>query len=722
MLIPYLVSSVHNEVNAQYAIPHSVFGSGATAISNNDHKITGTLGQPLIGQSKNSTTSGLGGFWHQVIALQESLISISLPDTSARQFTKLVVPITVNTDSMIGLGQFVLEYDSSEVSFESAQVNSQIPGFVVSQVNENLPFAPTNSNSNKNVLIQISGGGAGAFSGLKDVIDVTLTIIGSPGAETIIYFDQSANHTFLTTINLTELTDQMLSFKAGTIQILAPKFDINGEILYTSSLIAVPGCVVSLQGIGFEETGLDGSYEFTDLPIGKYTMIPETRGKIGSAISGADALVLLRYLAFLQSLDENQMHAADVTNDRKVSGSDGLAMLRYLAFYSTNIGQIGQWRFFPAQVEIMLPPDAKQDFQTTIVGDVTQNWTSTTHIAKAQMQHLAQITLPELNGTFNNDTLLIPISMSTDSSIGLAQFTMEYDSTVLQFISAQIGADAGGFVISAINNNLPFSPINEGMNNNVLIQINGGGTGTIYGENQELLVVKFLANGEITNQKNIRFDLRTTHTFLTTENSVDIQGSDLKTVTQGIITSVELLNFEADVVNNQVILTWTVVTEQDILGFDIERSEDNHLFETIGFAVSNEEAIYSFVDANAGPGKKFYRLKWINLNAQTNYLSVIEVIVKAPGEFQLLQNYPNPFNPTTSIPYHVPRKAKVIIKIFDVLGQEIVTLLAEEKEPGYHFVIWDGKDEMGRIMSSGVYLCRMKVDNFTQIRKLLLTK
>jgi flavodoxin len=94
-----------------------------------------------------------------------------------------------------------------------------------------------------------------------------------------------------------------------------------------------------------------------------------------------------------------------------------------------------------------------------------------------------------------------------------------------------------------------------------------------------------------------------------------------------------------------------------------------------------------------------------------------------PKGFQLNQNYPNPFNPTTTICYQLPVCSKVNLKIYDILGNEVRTLVNENKAAGYHSVVWNGADNSGRQLSSGVYFYSLKLDiNYSITKKLLLLK
>ena len=99
-----------------------------------------------------------------------------------------------------------------------------------------------------------------------------------------------------------------------------------------------------------------------------------------------------------------------------------------------------------------------------------------------------------------------------------------------------------------------------------------------------------------------------------------------------------------------------------------------------------------------------------------------EILNNIPTTYYLSQNYPNPFNPMTKLNYNLPLRSKVNISIYNVLGQEIKTLVNEVKEYGYHSVSWNGNDNKGREMSSGVYFARITSQSFIKTRKMLLVK
>jgi PKD repeat protein len=93
-----------------------------------------------------------------------------------------------------------------------------------------------------------------------------------------------------------------------------------------------------------------------------------------------------------------------------------------------------------------------------------------------------------------------------------------------------------------------------------------------------------------------------------------------------------------------------------------------------------------------------------------------------PAAFDLAQNYPNPFNPETKIEYSLPKASRVRLEIFGLLGQRIKTLVDGQQPAGFHSLIWGGRDDDGRLLTSGVYVYRLTAEGFEKNRKLLLLK
>ncbi|MGE5410852.1 MAG: T9SS type A sorting domain-containing protein, partial [Clostridiales bacterium] len=117
--------------------------------------------------------------------------------------------------------------------------------------------------------------------------------------------------------------------------------------------------------------------------------------------------------------------------------------------------------------------------------------------------------------------------------------------------------------------------------------------------------------------------------------------------------------------------------------------------------------------------------KWIGTNrglAAFNESGIVTEVKKdkigsIPGSFSLLQNYPNPFNPVTTISYYIPQKSNVILKVYDILGKEIKTLVKQEQSAGSYKVQFDGNS-----LGSGIYLYRLSTESFSDVKKLILLK
>ncbi|MCD6374374.1 MAG: T9SS type A sorting domain-containing protein, partial [Caldisericaceae bacterium] len=93
-----------------------------------------------------------------------------------------------------------------------------------------------------------------------------------------------------------------------------------------------------------------------------------------------------------------------------------------------------------------------------------------------------------------------------------------------------------------------------------------------------------------------------------------------------------------------------------------------------------------------------------------------------PEEAVLFANYPNPFNPTTNIRFALPKDGSVKLEIYNLNGQRIKELINGDYQAGYHSVKWDGKDEHGRPVSSGMYFYVLKTSKITESRKMFLLK
>ena len=195
---------------------------------------------------------------------------------------------------------------------------------------------------------------------------------------------------------------------------------------------------------------------------------------------------------------------------------------------------------------------------------------------------------------------------------------------------------------------------------------------------------------------------------------------------------VELGSFTASLLeNSNVLLRWNTVSAVNSLGFEIEKSQKSEVrsqneWERIGFVESmgNSTTLmeYSFIDMtlHITPVVQ-YRLKMIDMDGSYSYSNAIEVYT-GPADFELSQNYPNPFNPSTKISYTIPFVGTslmkfVQLKVFDILGNEVATLVNEEKSAGRYEVSFNAAG-----LASGVYIYRLIADSFVETKKMVLLR
>ncbi len=132
-----------------------------------------------------------------------------------------------------------------------------------------------------------------------------------------------------------------------------------------------------------------------------------------------------------------------------------------------------------------------------------------------------------------------------------------------------------------------------------------------------------------------------------------------------------------------------------------------------------EENTYFIAGSNAKSPKSL-ELVVGNNGFVDKQLAEVRII---PETYELAQNFPNPFNPSTTIKYGLPKADKVTLKIFNISGQEVVTLVNKEvRQAGYHAVVWDGKNNQGIIVANGIYLCHFQAGNTVIVKKMAFVK
>ena len=194
---------------------------------------------------------------------------------------------------------------------------------------------------------------------------------------------------------------------------------------------------------------------------------------------------------------------------------------------------------------------------------------------------------------------------------------------------------------------------------------------------------------------------------------------------------VELTSFTAAIIQGKVILQWITQTETENLGFHVYRSRSEpgnyiRMSQKIipGAGSTDESHHYSYTDKNIESNQTYYyKLADVDFNGNINFHGPISVTVNAqPSVYSLSQNYPNPFNSSTAINFSLKEKGTVTLKIYNLQGQLIRTIVNEEKSEGNYTAIWDGIDESGNKVASNVYLYTLQINEFKQTKKLIFLK
>jgi hypothetical protein len=186
----------------------------------------------------------------------------------------------------------------------------------------------------------------------------------------------------------------------------------------------------------------------------------------------------------------------------------------------------------------------------------------------------------------------------------------------------------------------------------------------------------------------------------------------LVTLITNTVLPVELIAFTATANRMNADLRWSTATEVNNYGFAVERKVMDN-WNKVGFVdgagTTNAPKEYSFSDNNLASGKYSYRLKQIDRDGKFEYSKSVEVAIggTAPAAFGLSQNYPNPFNPTTVISYQLPVNSQVTLKVYDVLGNEVATLVNGEMKAGSYSVPFNTTGTHS--LPSGVYFYRLEV-------------
>jgi parallel beta-helix repeat protein len=185
-----------------------------------------------------------------------------------------------------------------------------------------------------------------------------------------------------------------------------------------------------------------------------------------------------------------------------------------------------------------------------------------------------------------------------------------------------------------------------------------------------------------------------------------------------------LREYHVEVGGSAVIVRWTLSEVGKHIAFFVLRAAmpATEYREISDATIARDGLSFTFTDVTCEHDATYgYRVD-VSDEAGRRVLFETDPITMPAAKLVLFQNYPNPFNPSTSIRYELPRKTMVKVEIYSVSGARVVTLVDEEQERGPHSIQWDGTDELGNAVASGVYFCRLEAGKERISKKMILLR
>ncbi|MBN1466976.1 T9SS type A sorting domain-containing protein [candidate division KSB1 bacterium] len=196
---------------------------------------------------------------------------------------------------------------------------------------------------------------------------------------------------------------------------------------------------------------------------------------------------------------------------------------------------------------------------------------------------------------------------------------------------------------------------------------------------------------------------------------------------------INLKSFEAYAAGKNVVIEWHVEAETNHAGYNLHRSMTDNNYVKINaelIRTAGPSLHYEYVDQDVQHGVYSYRLEEVSLDGQSTFYGPVQVssttdiadTPEMPREHSLAQNYPNPFNPVTAISYALPERSEMTLNIYAIDGKLVRTLVTGLQPAGVHTVSWDGANNAGEPMPSGLYLYRMTAGSFVKTERMTLLK
>ncbi len=191
---------------------------------------------------------------------------------------------------------------------------------------------------------------------------------------------------------------------------------------------------------------------------------------------------------------------------------------------------------------------------------------------------------------------------------------------------------------------------------------------------------------------------------------------------------VELLSFNAAQIDDGVRLNWRTTKESNNRGWFVERRSIDGDWQDLGFVdgygTTTEQQSYEYTDSQVAMDEIYdYRLRQVDFDGSTDYSPVARVMtIPTPMATRLLPNYPNPFNPATTIVVELAQEGPMQVEVYDMLGRRVRSLADGVHAAGLHSFEWNGTDDQGSAVETGIYFARLTANGQTQTIQMQMTK
>ena len=458
-------------------------------------------------------------------------------------------------------------------------------------------------------------------------------------------------------------------------------YDISGNVNYYSNDNPVENTTMILSGDAFDTTATDtsGYYIFNNLQAKlNYTITPNkiTATHPDPAISAYDAALVLRHIVGLDTLNEYQQTAGDVSGNGELTSYDAALILQYVVTIIDSFPVGADWTFEPESLnyEHLSGDQTGQDYIAILYGDVSGNWSSSGGNFFACKHSDDKEVVNGLEGLLiKKATEMLTVSELHNSS----------KKTLNRKVDKSIVYDA----VSSQSKNIAkvtIDTISCSLDKNITVPINVNNAEGIISADITLTYDPKVVIATKVSTTSFTSDYLIAYKIMAGEIRIALAGS-------------RPLRGNGPLVN----VTFDAAKE-------VKVGDESPL--TLAHVSLNEGNIRSTNTSG------MLTISFISNGAMESTAREI------PKKFILYVNYPNPFCSETKIRYALPEDSDVTLKIYDITGQLVRVLVDELQEAGYYTVSWDGKDKNGREVPSGIYFYRIEAGSFVTTRKAVLLR